>query len=87
MATLSQAYLEWEQQEQRGAERGERSLILRQRPRQVGELPAPIQSPIDSLSITQLEPLAEALLDFSALSDLSDLEAWLAQQASQATHE
>lgn len=78
MATLSQAYLEWEQQtRQQGVEQGERSLILRQLTRRVEELPAPIRLQIETLSIDQLELLGEALLDFSSLSDL---EAWLAQQ-------
>ncbi|NJO42182.1 MAG: DUF4351 domain-containing protein [Cyanobacteria bacterium RU_5_0] len=86
MAALSQAYLEWEQQtEQRGIEqgieqgieRGERSLILRQLTRQVGELPEPVRSQIEALSIISLEPLGEALLEFSSLSDL---EAWLIEQ-------
>lgn len=90
MATLSQAYLEWEQQtEQRGIERGRqegieqgswqeaRSLILRLLTRRVGEISTPIQAQIDTLSIAQLEALGEALLDFSSLSDL---EAWLARQ-------
>jgi hypothetical protein len=110
MTTLSQAYLEWEQQtEQRGIERGrqegiergrqegiergrqegiergrqegieqgEKSLILRQLSRQVGELPEQVRSQIDRLSITQLDLLGEALLEFT---NLSDLEAWLAEQ-------
>lgn len=86
MTTLSQAYLEWEQQtEQRGIERGrqegieqgEKSLILRQLSRQVGELSEQLQSQIDSLTIAQLDSLGEALLEFT---NLSDLEAWLAKQ-------
>jgi predicted transposase YdaD len=87
MTALSQAYLEWEQRtEQRGVERGrqegieqgEKSLILRLLTRQLnGELPESARSQIDQLSRSQLESLAEALLDFS---NLSDLETWLAVQ-------
>lgn len=60
-----------------GREEGERSLILRQLTRRVGEVPESVRTQIESLSLTQLESLAEALLDFS---NLSDLEVWLAQQ-------
>ncbi len=78
MATLSQAYLEWEQQtEQRGIERGERSLILRLLTRKVGEIPDTARSQIEALSITQLESLGEALLDFRAIADL---DTWLRTQ-------
>jgi hypothetical protein len=81
MATLSQAYLEWEQQteqrgEQRGIERGERSLVTRLLTRKVGQIPPSLQSRIEALPLPQLEALGEALLDFS---NLSDLEAWLSQ--------
>lgn len=89
MATLSQAYLEWEQQtEQRGVERGrqegmergieqgERSLILRLLTRKIGELPAPVKLRIEALTIPELEALGEALLGFSSLADL---EVWLTE--------
>lgn len=63
MATLSQAYLEWEQRtRQQGIEQGERTLILRLLTRQVGELPIPVRSQIETLPIGQLESLGEALL-------------------------
>jgi predicted transposase YdaD len=87
MATLSQAYLEWERRtEQRGIEQGigqgieqgERSLILRQLSRRVGELPTSVRSQVEALPLGKLEALGEALLEFS---NLSDLEAWLNQQA------
>ncbi len=58
------------------AEEAERSLILRQLARRVGELPEPVRLHIDTLPIAQLEALGEALLDFS---NLSDVEAWLEQ--------
>ena len=84
MATLSQAYLEWEQQtEQRGVERGRqegiersRSLVLRQLSLKVGELPSSLQSCIEALPLDSLEALGEALLNFSTLADL---EAWFTQ--------
>jgi predicted transposase YdaD len=56
---------------------GERSLISRLLNRRVGHLPEPLKEKINSLSLSQLELLGEALLDFSALADL---EAWLMQQ-------
>ncbi len=55
-------------------EQRERSLILRQLTRRVGELPALVQSHIDALSLDQLEALGEALLDFAGLADLQQ---WL----------
>ncbi len=62
---------------------GERSLILRQLTRHVGALPDSARSHIDTLAISQLEALGEALLDFS---NLDDLEAWLMQQGSRQSH-
>lgn len=53
-----------------------KSLILRQLTRQVGELPESARVKIDTLSLMQLESLAEALLDFS---NLSDLEVWFVE--------
>lgn len=53
-----------------------KSLILRQLTRQVGELPESARVKIDTLSLIQLESLAEALLDFS---NLSDLEVWFVE--------
>lgn len=57
-----------------GREEGERSLMLRQLVRQVGELPESMRSLIATLPLTQLESLGVALLDFSALADLDQ---WL----------
>ncbi len=84
MVQLSQAYLEWEQRtRQSGIEQGmeqgierERSLILRQLTRRVGQLSPGLRSQIDPLSLEQWEALGEALLDFRAIADL---EAWLAR--------
>jgi predicted transposase YdaD len=62
---------------EQGIEQGERSLILRLLTRKVGELPNIIHAQIDTLSLDQLEALGDALLDFG---NLSDLQAWLAEQ-------
>jgi len=62
---------------EQGIEQGlqrEKSLILRLLARRVGELPDVARLQIDKLSITQLEDLGEALLDFSTFADL---ESWL----------
>jgi len=56
--------------EQRGRQEGERSLILRQLTRRVGELSQPVLERIEALSLEQLENLGEALLDFQAIADL-----------------
>jgi predicted transposase YdaD len=59
-------YLEWEQRtKQQGGGIASRSLVLRQLARRVGELPETVRSDLDRLSLTQLEDLGEALLDFS----------------------
>jgi predicted transposase/invertase (TIGR01784 family) len=59
---------------QEAKEEEARSLILRQLVRRVGELSDSVRSKIETLSLSQLEALAEALLDFGAIADL---EAWL----------
>jgi hypothetical protein len=53
-----------------GIEQGERSLILRQLTRRVGEVPEFLRTQIDALLLEQLELLGEALLDFSNVTDL-----------------
>jgi predicted transposase/invertase (TIGR01784 family) len=55
-------------------EDGERSLILRQLDRRFGALPEPLSAQIATLSLAQIEALAEALLDFQLIADL---ETWL----------
>jgi predicted transposase YdaD len=55
---------------------GERSLILKQLIRRVGNLSPEITAQLQILSIEQLEPLGEALLDFS---QPEDLVTWLAR--------
>jgi predicted transposase YdaD len=69
-----------EEGEQRGEKKGEqreRSLVLRQLTRKLGELPPEIREQVETLSLEQLENLGEALLDFTSLLDL---QAWLANK-------
>jgi predicted transposase/invertase (TIGR01784 family) len=63
--------------EQRGEQKGldhERSLIFRLLERRVGKVAQKVQSQVLALSFVELEALGEALLDFSAPSDLDN---WL----------
>ncbi len=60
-------------------EEGERSLIIRQLTRRVGELSQDIRDRIDTLPLEDLESLGEALLDFS---NLIDLENWMMEMRS-----
>jgi len=55
---------------ERGREEGEQRLILRQLQRRVGELPEKAIASVQALTITQLEELGEARLDFTAIEDL-----------------
>ena len=59
---------------QEGRQEGEIRLILRLITKRFGAIPIEIETQIRSLSVSQLEALGEALLDFSSLSDVSD---WL----------
>jgi len=82
MATLSQAYLEWEQKTRQqglaqGATQEARSLVLRLLRRRLGSFPDDLSTRLETLAIAQLEALAEDLLEFG---DLSDLEDWLSRQ-------
>ncbi|WP_413199280.1 Rpn family recombination-promoting nuclease/putative transposase [Nostoc piscinale] len=61
--------------EQRGRTVGERSLVLRQLTRRVGELSQDVREQVETLSLEQLENLGEALLDFTSMADLLS---WLA---------
>ena len=56
--------------EQTGAIREARSLILRQLTRRVGAISPELQSHITALSLSQLEALGEALLDFTEAGEL-----------------
>jgi predicted transposase YdaD len=62
---------------QEGRQEGELTLILRLLTRRVGGISPDIEAQIRTLSLTQLEALGEALLDFSQPSDLTD---WLRLQ-------
>lgn len=55
---------------------GEVNLIIRQLKRRLGEVEPVLIEQVRRLPIVQLEALAEALLDFSEVSDLVD---WLEQ--------
>ncbi|XWK85755.1 MAG: DUF4351 domain-containing protein [Phormidium sp.] len=52
-------------------QRGEVAMLLRILTRRIGPVTPEIQAQIQTLSIPQLEDLAEALLDFSELADLT----------------
>jgi predicted transposase/invertase (TIGR01784 family) len=64
-----------EEGREEGRSEGEKSLVLRQLARRVGELPQDVRQQVESLSLEQLENLGEALLDFTSMADL---QAWLA---------
>jgi predicted transposase YdaD len=68
-----------EEGREEGRQEGERSLILRQLTRRVGELSQEQRDRIESLSLEELESLGEALLDFLTVADLTN---WLTQQRS-----
>jgi predicted transposase YdaD len=57
-----------------GRELGQRSLILRLLNRRVGRISESLTDRIQALRIVKLEILAENLLDFRSLDDLTD---WL----------
>lgn len=63
---------------ERGMQQGEVALLMRLLNRRFGGVPPEVEARIRSLSIEQLENLAEALLDFS---NAADLAAWLDQQS------
>jgi hypothetical protein len=62
---------------QQGRHEGELTLVLRQLARRVGGITPNVEAEVRALSLTQLEALGEALLDFSQPSDLRD---WLVLQ-------
>jgi predicted transposase/invertase (TIGR01784 family) len=55
---------------QEGEQAGEARLVLRLLTRRIGDITPDLRSQIQSLSLTQLESLGEALLDFSQPDDL-----------------
>jgi predicted transposase YdaD len=62
-----------------GRVEGERALILRLLNRRIGDVSLDLRSQIQSLPLTQLEALGEALLDFSQPDDLVE---WLRTKSS-----
>ncbi|AHB87642.1 protein of unknown function DUF2887 [Thermosynechococcus sp. NK55a] len=60
---------------QQGLQEGEVLVILRQLRRRFGSVPRDLEERIRQLSISQIEALAEALLDFR---ELEEVAAWLA---------
>lgn len=57
---------------QEGRQEGEAQLVLRQLTRRFGTVSPAMQAQIQRLSLSQLESLGDALLDFSQPSDLQD---------------
>jgi predicted transposase/invertase (TIGR01784 family) len=55
-----------------GRQEGEQSLVLRQLSRRIGEVSSERKSQIQGLSLSQLESLGEALLDFTKSDDLDE---------------
>ncbi|NEP56443.1 MAG: DUF4351 domain-containing protein [Symploca sp. SIO2G7] len=64
---------------QEGLEQEGKTLVLKQLSRKLGKIPPKLESQIKALPLEPLEELAEALLDFSTLDDLS---AWLQNNGS-----
>jgi predicted transposase YdaD len=64
---------------QKGDKQGEERTIIRQLNRRFGEIDSSLIERIRVLSVEKLDDLAEALLDFS---QVSDLVAWLDEQKS-----
>ena len=63
---------------QEGRQEGEAILILRFLNRRLGQLDDSVIEQVQQLSISQLENLAEALLDFA---NLADLTRWLQEHS------
>jgi predicted transposase YdaD len=53
-----------------GSQQEARSLVLRQLDRKLGTIPPDVRSTTSTLSLTKLESLGEALLDFVSIEDL-----------------
>ena len=68
-----------EEGREEGKVEGERTIILRLLNRRVDNIPDPLLSQIQGLSVEQLEALGDAMFDFSTLADL---EEWLQGEAS-----
>ena len=59
---------------QEGREEATANIITRQLRKRFGELPQEVRSLVSGLSLSMLEELGEALLDFTSVADL---QAWL----------
>lgn len=68
---IMQTLTSWEE---RGWQKGEVSIVLRQLNRKFNQLSPEMETQIQSLEVDQLESLSEALLEFESLDDLN---AWL----------
>lgn len=73
----TRVYREIKEEGLQEGEQRERSLVLRQLTRRVGELPQEVRQRIETLSLEQLENLGEALLDFQGMADL---DAWFSRE-------
>ncbi|GAA6614248.1 hypothetical protein NUACC26_000170 [Scytonema sp. NUACC26] len=67
----------YQQDRERAVREGEQRLVIRQLNYRFGDIDSSLIEKVRELSIEQLEALAEALLDFS---DITDLESWLTNQ-------
>ena len=68
---------EWiERGKDEGRLEGRRTIIVRQLARRFGSVPSEIKDSVGRLSETQIDQLAEALLDFH---DVEDMRLWLAR--------
>jgi Domain of unknown function (DUF4351) len=72
---LSPVYEKWRQDtlqegRQEGRQEGERSLVLRLLSRRIGDLSPDFISRVEALSLSKIEMLGEALLDFTVSDDL-----------------
>jgi predicted transposase YdaD len=63
---------------QEGRREGELAIVLRLLTRRFDRIPESVRSQIEALSLTQLESLSDALLDFTSLADL---HTWLNSHA------
>ena len=63
---------------QEGRKEEAANLIIRQLGKRFGELSEDIQASVSKLSLTVLEELGEALLDFSGISEVQN---WLAEHS------
>ena len=66
-----------EEGRQEGRQEGEVQVVLRLLRRRCGSIPSAIEPKLRALTVPELEDLAEALLDFSGVSDL---DRWLARR-------